>query len=211
MPSKISKSGKAEKVSKDDGPVKSGITIKKASGTGERDVGEYDAYGNRKGVPEKPDRDFKIKKDADPIKNLSDFQKFYDAGNVTIDSFRETVKNIGSGVARAMRNSGKPDSPNNAVYKQLVTDSPTMSLSVNNVTNKISGVPKMNSVINVEGRLMLISSGKIRSNIGRNHDVFEIMDLSSGEKKQFRGKKSADYIGDGGSNLKTWALNLDGK
>ena len=152
-------------------------------------------------------------------KTVGEFQTKFNSGEININTLKGAYDNMGkdiNSITKVMRNSGNPSSPNNTLYKQLVTDSETMkSLSVNDTKNEIKNIPSVGSIVNVEGRLMMVTdkgtAGKSIFDGVRKHDYFKIVDLSTGEEKRWGGKKDGDYVGGGGSNLKTWALNLDGR
>jgi hypothetical protein len=93
---------------------------------------------------------------------------------------------------QSMRGSDKPASENNKVYQQLMTDAPTLNVSISDKsTNRISGVPAKGSFVNVGGRLMVVESGEFRDKEGRNKDAFKLRDISTGAVKEFNGMASS--------------------
>ena len=175
------------------------------------------SYSLSEGNPFSTESSDELKK-ASP-KTIGDFQTKFNSGDININTLKGAYDNMGkdiNSITKVMRNSGNPNSPNNKLYKQLVTDSETMkSLSVNDTNNEIKNIPSVGSIVNVEGRLMMVTDkgtkGKSWFDGIRKYDYFDIVDLSTGEEKRWGGKKNSDYVGGGGSNLKTWALNLDGR
>jgi hypothetical protein len=172
-------------------------------------------YSLSEGNPFSADASTELK--AASPSTVGEFQKQFNDNQININTLKGSYDNLGKdAIAKIMRNSGNPDSPNNRLYKQLATDAPAMkSLSVNDTKNEIKNVPSVGAIFNLEGRLMVVTDkgtdGKGLFDGTRKHDYFKILDLSTGVEKRWGGKKDGDYVGGGGSNLKTWALNLDGR
>ena len=100
-----------------------------------------------------------------------------------------------------------PNNKNNSVYTEMLNSAPAPDMAINSRgNNTLRGIPAAGSVIKVGNRLMVITNGKHRSKTGRNHDRFEIMDISTGTKKMFTGLNKNSSV----SNLGSWADGLAG-
>ncbi len=125
--------------------------------------------------------------------------KVGDDGNGTSMTYDE--------IALALRGANAENNKNYSVYKTLTANSPTANMGIaSRRKNTLSGVPPEGDVLKVGDRLMIITRGKYNEKSGRNHQAFEIMDVSTGSKRTFRGLESRDSV----INVNSWAENLAG-
>jgi len=109
--------------------------------------------------------------------------------------------------ALILRNASMPNNKNNSIYTDLLNNANAPDISIDSRSNNtIRGVPGAGTVVKIGDRLMVVTVGKYRSKTGRNHDEFEIMDISTGSKKTFTGLNKKDSVGGMGG----WADGLSG-
>jgi len=102
------------------------------------------------------------------------------------------------GVSDILRGADAENNPNNAQYNQLLSEAPTLNLSVSNrLLNKISTNAVGGGLFNKDGRLLAVSDTGDKS--------VSVVDVATGDKKTFRGKDNS--IGD---SLKNWVSGLKG-
>jgi len=129
-----------------------------------------------------------------------------DSGNTVLLNKETNQKLSPDEISNILRGAYNPDNPNNATYQQLLNEAPVASISISSLgSNSLSGVPAYNSVINVGGRLMVVTGGKYRTKKGRGKDAFQIMDVGTGAKKTFTGLTMGD---DSVNGLDKWANEL---
>jgi len=118
------------------------------------------------------------------------------------------VKLTPNEMAIALRNANNANNTNNETYNTLLNKSPEANIRVDSPTsNTLAGVPAEGSIIKVGDRIMVITQGEYNSKEGRNHQAFEIMDISTGTKRTFTGKRAG---GNSVSGLNDWAGGLSG-
>ncbi len=107
---------------------------------------------------------------------------------------------------KILRNADDPKNQNYQVYQKLLSTSISPNIEISSSSsNEISGVPKEGEVLNINGRLMVITRGLYREHEGRNKDAFEIMDVATGAKKTFNGLSQDD---NSVKNLGSWATEI---
>jgi hypothetical protein len=104
------------------------------------------------------------------------------------------------------RNAADPNNANNSVYTDIVNKVPTLNSSINNkFRNTIGGIPPAGTLVNVGGRLMKVTGGTHRSKVGRDHDEFELTDISTGRAQIFTGLSSSEW---NAGKVNEWAGSL---
>jgi hypothetical protein len=110
------------------------------------------------------------------------------------------------GLSETFRNADEANNPNNAKYQEFLNQSPTLNVSISDKSkNHLGGVPAEGSIVNVGGRLMVVSKGRYLDTDGRNRHEFELTDLASGSAKIFSGMASGD---NSINKLGDWAKGL---
>jgi len=130
-------------------------------------------------------------------------------GNDRFMRFREngSVVNDPTRVSEIMAGSANVLSQNNRIYNDMLASAPAPDIRIDSPRkNTLSDVPIQGAMVNVGGRLMMVTKGKHRDDSGRNSDAFEIMDVSSGTRRTFDGKKKSDRSVSG---LNDWAASFE--
>jgi len=89
-------------------------------------------------------------------------------------------------------NTAATDNANNAKYQELLNSAPGLNIRISdNQRNDLGGIPATGTIGNINGRLvMVINQGRDKE--GRDADFVEIMDVATGTKKTFTGKRNDD-------------------
>ena len=91
-------------------------------------------------------------------------------------------------LALILRGAADPTHINNSQYQDLATVAPTLNIDMGGKRdNGLRKVPATGTIVNVDGRLMVITRGRYRTTRRRDKDNFDIMDLSTGEQRTFNG------------------------
>lgn len=127
--------------------------------------------------------------------------------NYTIDSITKTNHQE---LEKDFRNADVETNPNYEKYAKLLAEAPTLNVRITNkAKNELSDF-NQNDVYNVGGRLMIISTERRQEGKGfgggRKRDEIELMDLATGIRKTFSGKKKDN---NNVNTIGSWAANLN--
>jgi hypothetical protein len=170
------------------------------------DLSQFDANGGFAGLTEEGNRVFNnyigstLYGEATPV---AGGENLAERGITSPDYLLEMQADD---LAVFLRNADNPNNQNNQIYQQAAAKAPTFSPSIRSrARNTLIVDAAQEDVVNVGGRLMVITRGNHKSGTGRAHQEFEIMDVATGIKKIFTGLASTD---NSVLNFDSWASSL---